>query len=63
MIIIESISDDRVVLDNGSTLMFNNILEIKIEEYDYAEGFNKLTKAKVIGAFFKGTLESSIHSN
>ena len=59
-VFLSTASDDSLVFSNGLGIKFENILEVKFEEYDYVEGFNKLQKAKVIEAFFTGTCKSII---
>jgi len=62
-VFVSSASDNQVNFTNGFNIEFENILEFKIEEYDFAEGFNKLQKAKVIEAFFKTTCKSTFFSS
>lgn len=62
-ILVSSSTDCEVNLSNGITVTFESIFGISIEEYDYAEGFNKLKKGMVIEAFFKGKIETIIRTN
>lgn len=62
-VLVNSTSDNLVNFNNGLSIAFKNILEYKFEDYDFAEGFNKLRKAKVILALFKGTCTSTFISS
>lgn len=53
-------TNDMVAFDNGAKIYFKNISNLKIEEYDFANGFNKLLKSKVIEVHFMNSCESTI---
>ncbi|MEJ7691777.1 alginate lyase family protein [Daejeonella sp.] len=47
-----SSSDSKIAFDNNLSVRFENVNGFQIKDYEYALGFNRLLKAKVIEVYF-----------
>jgi hypothetical protein len=48
------------ILGNDFSIVFKNYRALSIEDYDFAEGFNKTVKARVVVILFSGRLHTEI---
>lgn len=58
---IKSTSDKSFLLNNEIIISFDSASKIKLENYDYCEGFNKLRSSKKINILFDKRLTSEIY--
>ncbi|MFB5944266.1 heparinase II/III domain-containing protein [Albibacterium profundi] len=60
---IEKVNDSRYILGDIGTISFSNLIKSSIESYDFAEGFNKTRKGKVLVINFVNELNTKIDFN